>query len=1173
MFFNRSKAKVSQPRGDVIVIHDSDSEPEGHGGKLSSKRQKVTSGKAPLPTAGAKVQIDRTKNAHLKGRKRFNADFEDTKQVVKDGGFLVHGWRIKKFRPGDDEGSMEVVIEDSHVPDASISLTMLVDDTSEYPKNHTVFCYSSDSELDARTTELVNEIATSPARPIVDTLERFLTSLAGKKYQEVDMEDEDDSGDEEYVGMEYDDDYAAMSKVSTYSRSKLQRDFIDAVGTGYRPGFIPFGGDDFCLTISLPVITLSKAIPPRALMAWDRRLLSRSQHLTLLISGHRGMYPSLSSDGSYSSAARRAGVQLKFQVGLCGGYKPSTVNAKEAVRRYGLVLQDAEDELRIQKEKELAAAMSFYDGDVDMDEEVVVPVVPEVDIEEEDDEGRFDKFSLSSSLESLLDRSFLKVVRLRRQFDLGWAGAELLFSEIEKSQMTAEDVYRFRTKEIKAAEKEEQKLNRTLPHDPLRGLGKSEDINLPLTAFSYLIRRLTLCTRYCIVCHNKLTTDFEALKPYVCDSKLCAYQYYSLNHGPSLEYEIIHNPQTVDLLVSLTYSGAAEGVLDEPLPIGMGLRVPIPDKSLIVHPSTLRGAGYPGAFPGTVFETPSLSTPRREPVADNHGLCDFDDLDILQMRASIAAMLNTLPTVEEMKKHLERKVKPGKSKPKLRELDPTVLPAAWQILRWCVASCTAYLEPIISGAELITNLDPSWRQFRFSVGAPDAEAKFQAAVTQSQATNANAVKYPSLFAFHGSPLRNWHSIIRHGLWYKQVANGRAYGNGVYLAKDGQISMGHYAAGNSTMWRKSKICPNACVALAEVVNLPEKFVSSNPYFVIADTTWIVCRYLLVKCPAEATATASVVDKTIPFVKLDPKHPLTLSSSKISIPEPGYTINLLLQDRQRDLVVQEPDEEDQRIFDHVEKDPIIVDDDDDDDHEFYDADEVIIVPDPKGKGKAPAPPTSGSKKKAKPADDWKHDPKWVSVVVDKLMPPPTESANSATMAVQRELRSMLKEQEAANSLRELGWYMPPEFIGDNLFQWIVEMHSFDPSLPIAKDLKIAGVNSIIFEIRFPPTFPLAPPFFRILTPRFLPFIHGGGGHVTGGGSICMDLLTSDGWLPSYSIPAVIMQIKLAISNLDPRPARLAKDWHREYHVYEALEGYKRAAAAHGWQIPVGIEKLVR
>jgi ubiquitin-conjugating enzyme E2 Q len=72
----------------------------------------------------------------------------------------------------------------------------------------------------------------------------------------------------------------------------------------------------------------------------------------------------------------------------------------------------------------------------------------------------------------------------------------------------------------------------------------------------------------------------------------------------------------------------------------------------------------------------------------------------------------------------------------------------------------------------------------------------------------------------------------------------------------------------------------------------------------------------------------------------------------------------------------------------------------------------------------------------------------------------------------------------------------------------------------------INSIIFEIRFPPEFPNSPPFFRIITPRFLPFIQGGGGHVTGGklvfmflvfvsfilcflgGSICMDLLTSDG-----------------------------------------------------------------
>lgn len=51
---------------------------------------------------------------------------------------------------------------------------------------------------------------------------------------------------------------------------------------------------------------------------------------------------------------------------------------------------------------------------------------------------------------------------------------------------------------------------------------------------------------------------------------------------------------------------------------------------------------------------------------------------------------------------------------------------------------------------------------------------------------------------------------------------------------------------------------------------------------------------------------------------------------------------------------------------------------------------------------------------------------------------------------------------------------------------------------------------------------------------------------------------------SMSAIILQIKLAISNLDPFPARLAKDWDRDYSVSEALVGYKRAAATHGWQV---------
>lgn len=47
-------------------------------------------------------------------------------------------------------------------------------------------------------------------------------------------------------------------------------------------------------------------------------------------------------------------------------------------------------------------------------------------------------------------------------------------------------------------------------------------------------------------------------------------------------------------------------------------------------------------------------------------------------------------------------------------------------------------------------------------------------------------------------------------------------------------------------------------------------------------------------------------------------------------------------------------------------------------------------------------------------------------------------------------MIKEQDSTPSFKELGWYMPLEFNEENLFQWIVEMHSFDPDIPIAQDM---------------------------------------------------------------------------------------------------------------------------
>ena len=260
---------------------------------------------------------------------------------------------------------------------------------------------------------------------------------------------------------------------------------------------------------------------------------------------------------------------------------------------------------------------------------------------------------------------------------------------------------------------------------------------------------------------------------------------------------------------------------------------------------------------------------------------------------------------------------------------------------------------------------------------------------------------------------------------------------------------------------------------------------------------------------STDAASKTKAKIPFVKLDPQHQTSVNMKVIQIPDPAFQVESLLAARKADYAHEDPDEEDIAIFQldlsksskSVQKKGYF---DDDDDYSMPVA-------------------SSSSKNKSrveKPEDDWKHKAEWVVSILRNLMPPPIQSSPSASVAIQRELKSMLKEQDLAPNLRDLGWYMPPDLIGDNLYQWFVEMHSLDPELPIAKDMKdkynihfisfstseliimfchgliFRKLNSIVMEIRFPPAFPNSPPFFRIISPRFLPFINGGGGHVTGG-----------------------------------------------------------------------------
>jgi len=259
------------------------------------------------------------------------------------------------------------------------------------------------------------------------------------------------------------------------------RDFLEMIAHDYRPGLIRMGEDRFLVSVSLPIVQLARRIPLRVLSAWDKRLLARTQHLTLLISGLGREYPILDSDGEYRREAKNAGVDLSFKVGLCQRYKPSKEQALELVRKHGL--QTSEEPIQPPPE-----TPNSDDDDLDDLRQERTPT-PEP---EETDPGHLERFSLSTSLESVLQNLFLPVLRLRLKYQLGWAGAETLLADVETLQKGPDVLFAFREPECRRADAAEMEMRRSyaLPSDPLFDVNKPTGaLNLPWLAFTYLLRR------------------------------------------------------------------------------------------------------------------------------------------------------------------------------------------------------------------------------------------------------------------------------------------------------------------------------------------------------------------------------------------------------------------------------------------------------------------------------------------------------------------------------------------------------------------------------------------------------------------------------------------------------------------------------------------------------------
>ncbi|KAI4136626.1 MAG: hypothetical protein LQ341_005522 [Variospora aurantia] len=593
------------------------------------------------------------------------------------------------------------------------------------------------------------------------------------------------------------------------------------------------------------------------------------------------------------------------------------------------------------------------------------------------------------------------------------------------------------------------------------------------------------------------------------------------------------------------------------LHINLGLqpenRHPLPYQSFAAKPTPpLPQALTPAATPPRQLPGESTRYPDVEIIVYDQ---NFDDLSLQDKQTTICTLLDTLPSVADMKEYLQSKL--GKDMD-LRKWQDRISPAAAGVLRWIIASNRSCIievdhiegETLRASEERVTGMS-QWMQFRFAQGAPDKEQRFIQSVRDTTAT----ARHPTQYAWHGSPLHNWHSIVREGLHFQDTAHGRAYGHGVYHATNVQISLG-YSSGSCVThdgksfgtWPHSQLKISQAVALNEIVNAPTQFVSTNPHLVVAQLDWIQTRYLFVRINASIKfgnevqpSEACLQDPAFTPTGADGKRiviPITAVSKSRrpvskAVPKSDKRIKLGRGSQIDDAILLSDDTD-------IEDLQILLSD-----HEEPEAVRTQAAP--------------GLEKAAKTD--------FVPGTLDQdslqLLKPPTYATSTGTKALQRELNTTLKTQDSRPA-HELGWYINRELI-NNMYQWIIELHSFEPHLPLAKDLKAKGLTSVVMEVRFGKEYPMTPPFARIVRPRFLSFQSGGGGHVTAGGALCMELLTNSGWSAVSNMESVLLQVRLALSSTDPRPARLEQGPVKDYGVGEAIEAYVRACQAHGWQIP--------
>jgi poly [ADP-ribose] polymerase 6/8 len=257
---------------------------------------------------------------------------------------------------------------------------------------------------------------------------------------------------------------------------------------------------------------------------------------------------------------------------------------------------------------------------------------------------------------------------------------------------------------------------------------------LPAVVY-YVKSRLPRLNAYCVICDKPhvFSAFGNMLKPAVCTRELCCWGFQQLGVGSDMAGEIAVESEVVDLLVSLT-KFALKNIQRRELVFDQFpiLRNPQNNDEVILGPNNKNWT----LFEKLVAEIPSVQE-----------MSQADDF-------------NSMKT----------------------EMNKTHGQNVFTLLSWIISSNRSHIVRLNSQC-LIEEMGTSF-QFLLLSDSPEKEEKFQSYKKQ----------YKTTFAFHGSPIANWHGILRKGLvnasGTKIQMHGAAHGSGIYLSQHGAVSHGY-----------------------------------------------------------------------------------------------------------------------------------------------------------------------------------------------------------------------------------------------------------------------------------------------------------------------------------------------------------------------------------------------